>query len=1430
MAESQVQLKREEIVGDEVVLSDINPSTTSDSVTHSTNGLPLDEELSRIWNSINDKLSRVVNSVNARTGVVVLTAEDVGLGNVDNMSFAEIQDWVIERMKQEFSNRAFKLFTYLDEADNILAANDKSMAGCGFYASKGRQQDNDNRSYIGVFWWDNASQTLQTSTKSIQVIGATDSSVLYDEKAGSRDYRQGKLGINIWKDEDGLEIYEGASADPNEPKANSGLRLVRNKIVPSFEAMQGCYGSDFQHPGTADDSWLYADTHPNDAPTVRIIYDGKDLTTNSVFYAKRVFREKDQFICCFSNMYGYSFGEHGAHDMGQEELNLPAGVDPLLVNQHDAIGIVSDVVKDVNDNVTSYTVTFTPIVPRVGGGIVYENYYKKYGTRYPEDYKECKHNNGLRINTPEGAIAIGDVYSDILDPSQTPLADNYFNLLEDNVSGLTIRHNRDERNTNGQAYTPSTGGYAFTNLPIGPFPIGNPKYSSSDVHMEGISITPDSSLCIVSSDFLFNSSGTSKTHYTLNQSVLNSHFIDTYTPEGSDHSNMQGTDGAVNWAADAEYYYSDTSSRLGRSSLLGINLNKAKLQLTREDGQVFDQSKPALANISGLRVYQYAQTVDGRIFGGENINDIPEKYAGTEMTGGLAINCGKYLKIEPDGFHGDCEKFYDGGKLTLDLGMGFIDDDGKLSLSISTGKGLKQYTDQQGIERLGINLLRSGMIFKYSPAIGENGALTLTNSHINHNTGIILKEVVLTDSEADWFDESGNDYDTQMGVKYAHIFGLRNLDGIEIDENNFVSVKNYTFEYVRDASGNKVIDDKGYYKRKKVYHGLQFYGESCGYSDMPGIDDHDYEPTKTGMNMDGLGVKVKDADGTSHGLEINEEGTLCVEEKTEVYKRWTIEGTQVTFINGVEADRAQKEYDYIPNRDALTIKLGKGLIFADERDPSVDPDNPDECPCGCGCVNYDNGAGGSSTTFEIYDYIESDGRQKIDSIAVTFNSTAKHIIQMSYVLDTSISQEVVLFEVGRNNNSGTQTIGAFVGAGSKVAPKAQIIENASNLPVTTIDLNQTDAGTMEGLRYDTTVTFQPTMIEATWIDTSAHPDVVTPTAATVLGTSTPLSDKLMSLFGPSAVDNVNKNAKIKFYGLKLYEDDLDHCIAEFVPCRSSAGYYGIFDRVNKRFYRNNSTDTEQDFTPGQPTGEVINGKGEPVTPPDPATLVTYDLLEFIQSNGHQRIATSVQFNSSTSSHYIIPEIQTAGLNDQIFYSIGDLGTVGAQFGGVSDGKKQFGIMDLSGGSSVVYSISQDPADVTTANPMIFDGYALYEKERLFIKWIEDNSTAHLTHVTDSKDDFTVSSGGLLRLPLSLFAGVLNSETSQPSSIYMYGFKVAENDPANIIADFVPCISSNNEIGLFDFISKTFVKKTDDSSDFTAGNRTGRRIDYRGNYI
>lgn len=97
MAENnRVQLNREEIVGNEVVLSEIAPKTNTESVDDSAKGTKLSQTLEKIWNDINNKLSREVNSVNGRTGVVVINAADVGLGNVDDVSFDDIKKWVIE--------------------------------------------------------------------------------------------------------------------------------------------------------------------------------------------------------------------------------------------------------------------------------------------------------------------------------------------------------------------------------------------------------------------------------------------------------------------------------------------------------------------------------------------------------------------------------------------------------------------------------------------------------------------------------------------------------------------------------------------------------------------------------------------------------------------------------------------------------------------------------------------------------------------------------------------------------------------------------------------------------------------------------------------------------------------------------------------------------------------------------------------------------------------------------------------------------------------------------------------------------------------------------------------------------------------------------------------------------------------------------------
>ena len=63
----RVQLKQEEVVGNDVVLSDINPKTNTRSVDDPTTGLSLDKTIERMWQAINNKLSRIVNSVNGRT-------------------------------------------------------------------------------------------------------------------------------------------------------------------------------------------------------------------------------------------------------------------------------------------------------------------------------------------------------------------------------------------------------------------------------------------------------------------------------------------------------------------------------------------------------------------------------------------------------------------------------------------------------------------------------------------------------------------------------------------------------------------------------------------------------------------------------------------------------------------------------------------------------------------------------------------------------------------------------------------------------------------------------------------------------------------------------------------------------------------------------------------------------------------------------------------------------------------------------------------------------------------------------------------------------------------------------------------------------------------------------------------------------------------
>ena len=203
MAENnQVQLKREEIVDQDVVLSDINPSTNTGSVLDDTTGGSLNKTLERILNSINNKLARNVNSVNGRTGVVVIDKGDVNLGNVDNVSFDDIKRWVLEQLAKAFSKHTIKLFNNLHEAAMFAEDHDQTYSGTAFFSDKGYTDSSmeyvDNRSYIGYFEYDEGNEILTMHYLPISTVGSTDNSIIYNTNIKG-DFRGGKIGVNIYK-------------------------------------------------------------------------------------------------------------------------------------------------------------------------------------------------------------------------------------------------------------------------------------------------------------------------------------------------------------------------------------------------------------------------------------------------------------------------------------------------------------------------------------------------------------------------------------------------------------------------------------------------------------------------------------------------------------------------------------------------------------------------------------------------------------------------------------------------------------------------------------------------------------------------------------------------------------------------------------------------------------------------------------------------------------------------------------------------------------------------------------------------------------------------------------------------------------------------------------------------------------------------------
>ena len=767
MAESHVQLKREEVVGDEVILTDISPSTNTESVVDLSTGLTLDEDLLRLWNAINNKLYRVVNSVNGRTGVVVLSAKDVGLDNVDNVSFADIQEWVLEQIEKLFGSHSFKLYESMDSVLIDISANDKMMSGTGFFASEGFSAENDKLAYIGYFYWDEGNKHHSYDMRPVNIIGETDSSIIYNEKIGEKDYRGGKLGINIWPYEDALEVYEGLSNVPGEPKANSGLRIIKSKLVPDVLLIDGVYGSDFERPGDSEDAWLYAvpPSDTTDVVRVDIIYDGKKLTDPDMAYAKKVFKYHDIIVC------------HFASDYTDADDNLLEGVNKDLIGLHTAIGTVTAIDKKADETVVSYTVEFFSTKPIIGYGLKY---------RRTHSNKEAdKQLNRLEINTPIGVVSTSYTGWENMNDFTVKNA-----IFADDISGLTMRANEKQRFSDDYSIPSHVQPlkHQFVNLPNGPTRVFHPTFDDNgNTNYAGLSITTDSSLSIIPA-------------YT---------FLQQMTAGKYDGSMV-----AFNWRAEAEFFDAsslespDSYGENSSGSLIGINLDKAVVNKYAHDvaGYIF-------GNLSGLRINPAKENVDFDVIGISDTSNVPKAYTTSKTSGGLAINVGKFLKIEPSEIQNDAANYYDGGKLTIKVGPGLGDDgNGNLSLYADPKSCLRVINPSDGDSYLDVKL-RSTIV----PAGNEEGLVD-----VEVNKSGLRNFTYNTDGEKEYGlsislgkdsgliikNEPDPEYTGTDGPETVSTLNINHGNGLYVDKKGILGIKvtGKMFEGADDIRNGLIVD------------------------------------------------------------------------------------------------------------------------------------------------------------------------------------------------------------------------------------------------------------------------------------------------------------------------------------------------------------------------------------------------------------------------------------------------------------------------------------------------------------------------------------------------------------------------------------------------------------------------------------------------
>ena len=314
MSIDKVQLQQQEVVNNETVLTNINPVTSTTSVFDINTGSTMQETLDRIWNAINSELSRVVNSVNNRSGAVVLDSSDVGLGNVDNISFDDIKNWVINFFRSKMSNYQFRLFDTLQDEIDLKNTNDPSLDSVPFYI---KQASTENfLAYIGYFYWDEAHEVLLDSMKEIKVVGKVDNSL---------SYVNGELNVKIHPDEKALYVDNGP--------IKTGLRIDPNKLCSELINFDCLYGE------ISSSTNLLSAFDETDGDEVVIYIDGTEVVSSHGHHLNKNWKlthslNKFQLIQTSFGSF-YTFDSHNTPDVNGPNAEL------ALMDRQPAIGVVT---------------------------------------------------------------------------------------------------------------------------------------------------------------------------------------------------------------------------------------------------------------------------------------------------------------------------------------------------------------------------------------------------------------------------------------------------------------------------------------------------------------------------------------------------------------------------------------------------------------------------------------------------------------------------------------------------------------------------------------------------------------------------------------------------------------------------------------------------------------------------------------------------------------------------------------------------------------------------------------------------------------------------------------------------------------------------------------------------------------------------------